>query len=198
MSPGSATSRPTPPEFEVLEKGVAGGQVPAVYLRLEAILDILHHVPQSARHELGGLLAGEAAEDAEGAFVLVERALASPSENRTSVSVTFTPEDWDALWEARDRECPGKRIVGWYHTHPGLRVFLSEQDRFIHRHFFTEAFQLALVVDPVRSEWGVFRWEGQEVLSLAGGFYVYGPSSAGEELEEAWRQMDPAWAIRLV
>ena len=197
MQPSSSVSRPGGPGFVVLEKGEAAGQTPAVYLRLEAILDILRHVPLEARHELGGLLAGEAGADEEGAFVLVERALASPSENRTSVSVTFTPEDWDALWVARDRECPGKRIVGWYHTHPGLRVFLSEQDRFIHRHFFTEAFQLALVVDPARSEWGVFRWEGEEILSLAPGFYVYAAGGAPEELEEALREMDPAWIIRL-
>jgi proteasome lid subunit RPN8/RPN11 len=190
-------TRPGPPEFVVTAKGAIDPDAPAIYLRLEALLDILTHVPAAARHELGGLLAGQAYTDSAGRFVLVERALPAPAAASTRVSLTFTPEAWDELWEAKERECPDSRIVGWYHTHPALGVFLSEQDRFIHRHFFAEAYDLALVFDSATFTWGVFRWDEGD-LALAPGFYVYAEADESTpDLERTLREMDPAWIIRL-
>ena len=34
-----------------------------------------------------------------------------------------------------EREHPGLKIVGWYHTHPGFGVEFSEMDLFIQRIF---------------------------------------------------------------
>lgn len=168
-----------------------------LYLRLHALLDILRHVPEAARHELGGLLVGQIGYDEQGPFMLVERALPAPQAPSSRVSVTFTPEVWEGLWVAKERECPEARIVGWYHTHPALGVFLSEQDRFIHRHFFTEAFHLALVFDPATFVWGVFRWEDGN-LALAPGFFVYVEAGGSPpDMDQALRDMDPAWIILL-
>jgi len=36
-----------------------------------------------------------------------------------------------------DAQFADKKIVGWYHSHPGFGIFLSEYDLFIHRNFFT-------------------------------------------------------------
>ena len=194
-NPPQPILRPRAPRWQVEQKGEIAG--PATYIRLEAILDILRHVPQAVRHELGGLLTGQIGTDEEGAFVLVERALPAPDAVSTRVSITFTSEAWDELWEAKERECPGSKIVGWYHTHPALGVFLSEPDRFIHRHFFTEAWQLALVFDPATHVWGLFRWE-EDALTVAPGFYVYAEASTTQvELNEALQDMDPYWIIRL-
>lgn len=57
-----------------------------------------------------------------------------------------------------DKTHSGKRILGWYHTHPNFGIFLSEQDQFIQQSFFNLAFQVALVYDPVRKVHGVFSW----------------------------------------
>ena len=54
-------------------------------------------------------------------------------------------------------------LLGWQHTHPGLGVFLSEQDLFIHRNFFAEAWQIALVVDPRRQDFAFFHWRQGQV-----------------------------------
>jgi hypothetical protein len=56
-----------------------------------------------------------------------------------------------------DEHYPDKQIVGWYHTHPGMGVFLSSYDAWLHHHFFPEPWQVALVIDP---------------LSPAGGFFI--------------------------
>jgi hypothetical protein len=57
----------------------------------------------------------------------------------------------------------GKTIVGWYHSHPGFGVFLSDRDRFIHLSFFNSPHQIALVYDPQSREHGVFTWRENEV-----------------------------------
>ena len=59
---------------------------------------------------------------------------------------------------------PDELIVGWHHTHPNLRVFLSGYDLFIHRHFFPEPWQIAMVVDPVLQEFGFYQWLHDDVV----------------------------------
>ena len=48
-----------------------------------------------------------------------------------------------------DSHHQGKRVVGWYHTHPGFGVEFSEMDLFIQRNFFPDSAQIALVTDPL-------------------------------------------------
>ena len=57
---------------------------------------------------------------------------------------------------------PARRIVGWYHTHPGLDVFFSKKDCHIHDNFFKEPWHVALVIDPKSEQGGFFIWnQGQ-------------------------------------
>jgi hypothetical protein len=62
-----------------------------------------------------------------------------------------------------DRSYADKRILGWYHTHPGFGIFLSEMDMFIHRNFFNLPWQLAYVYDPHADEDGMFTWKREKV-----------------------------------
>jgi hypothetical protein len=63
------------------------------------------------------------------------------------------------------RESGGKALLGWYHTHPDLGIFLSETDlEKTHRVLFAEPFQIALVYDPVRHKAGYFCWEGPQQI----------------------------------
>lgn len=188
-------TRPAGPVFIVAEKGQAETGALEVYLHLEAVEDILGSVPPGARYEIGGLLAGEAGEDEQGVFVLLRRALPARQARGERTSLTFTPEAWEELWAAQERECPHCRIVGWYHTHPGLGVFLSQQDLFIHRHFFDEAFHIALVLDPADFTWGIFYWEDKRLRS-APGLNLYSEAAHSyPQLVQALREVAPPWII---
>ena len=44
------------------------------------------------------------------------------------------------------------RVVGWWHSHPGIGCFLSGTDISTQKYFFPEAYQVALVVDPIKDE----------------------------------------------
>jgi proteasome lid subunit RPN8/RPN11 len=52
--------------------------------------------------------------------------------------------------------------VGWYHTHPGFGIFLSNMDLFIHRNFFPQKWHIALVLDPVNKKSGYFCWDKKQ------------------------------------
>jgi proteasome lid subunit RPN8/RPN11 len=52
------------------------------------------------------------------------------------------------------------RIVGWYHSHPGYGIFMSETDLTTHGKLLQfSPFVIALVVDPVINEFGIWALE---------------------------------------
>ena len=55
-----------------------------------------------------------------------------------------------------DEKYPEDAIVGWYHTHPYMGVFLSQYDTWLHDHFFPEPWQVALVIEPHSEAGGFF------------------------------------------
>ncbi len=72
--------------------------------------------------------------------------------------VTFTQEAWSRIHDGKDKYYPDSDIVGWYHSHPGFGVFLSDQDVFIHENFFSSPGSIAWVYDPHSDEEGCFSW----------------------------------------
>lgn len=61
--------------------------------------------------------------------------------------------------------------MGWYHSHPGFGLFLSDYDAFIQQNFFGAPGQVALVVDPVEGCLGWFQWskEAENIEPLSRG-----------------------------
>lgn len=128
--------------------------------RAGAVLTAIEaHAFSDTRTEVGGVLVGNLEED--GARVLA--ALPALKAVGGQTNVTFTHEVWEEVLDLIDRDHPGQQIVGWYHTHPGFGLFLSEYDMFIHRNFFTDPRMVALVIDPLAGELGWFGWDGDEV-----------------------------------
>lgn len=130
--------------------GPRGVEVPLrVTFKKVAYADIVLHAKESLEAEICGVLVGEVCEDDEGLFVCVEAAIRGKAAQQQNAYVTFTQETWNAIHEEKDRNYPKLRIVGWYHSHPGFGVQLSDMDRFIHENFFSSKTQIALVTDPL-------------------------------------------------
>jgi proteasome lid subunit RPN8/RPN11 len=127
---------------------------------LTAILEFSH---RDLSRELGGFLIGLTHEQPE-PHLEIRRFLPATGAKREFNSLTFTHETWSALTREVDSSFPGERVVGWQHTHPGFGIFLSSHDLFLHRHFFSASWQVALVVDPRRQEFGFFQWQGSEIV----------------------------------
>lgn len=169
--------RPCEPAFAIDRVGSGEPEEPEVYLHVRAVEQVMHHMREDEEHELGGLLCGQAAEDAGGRFVTVTGAVAATLAHGERLCLTFTHEAWDAMLAEKQRQYPGEEIVGWYHTHPGLGVFLSAPDQFIHGSFFDAPTQIALVIDPRTFAWGLFHWHGEELRAVQR-YFLYGPADA--------------------
>ncbi len=155
-----------------------------MFLHVRAVEVIVDSLPGQQRLEVGGLLVGAEWQDEAGGYLLITGATAARGAASTSLSVTFTHETWDQLLADKAAHYPDEAVVGWYHTHPGIGVFLSQQDRFIHEHFFGQPSHVALVVDPADFTWGIFYWQGRDLVA-ARGCYVYGePQQSYDRLAE--------------
>jgi proteasome lid subunit RPN8/RPN11 len=122
------------------------------------------HVFQNTDREVGGVLVGRVA-PGSGPPVIAGAIPALAADERRA-TLTFTQDAWEHVHNVLDRQFPNQQIVGWYHSHPGFGIFLSEHDLFIHRNFFSGPAQIALVVDPVAGTEGVFFWKGGEIAPL--------------------------------
>ncbi|MFX0047725.1 MAG: Mov34/MPN/PAD-1 family protein [Candidatus Hermodarchaeota archaeon] len=59
----------------------------------------------------------------------------------------------------KNRSDDNLRVVGWWHSHPGIGCFLSRTDISTQKYFFPEVYQVALVVDPIKDEFKFFTLE---------------------------------------
>ncbi len=145
----------------------------AIFIDRRAADAIERHALRDTSVELGGVLLGrECVDDQTGEpFVWVTQALEARHYENTQASFTYTHATWEEINRERDRLHPELDIVGWYHTHPDYGIFLSGHDLFIHRNFFDQPLQVALVVDPIRQTRGFFRWRNDQ-LEQVGGYFV--------------------------
>lgn len=122
--------------------------------------DIYAHCFGVTDREVGGVLVGVIE---RGKPPRVDGSIRAVQADETAAQLTFTQDTWEHIHRALERDHPDRQIVGWYHTHPGYGLFLSDQDMFIHRNFFQNRSQIALVIDPLANEEGIFAWISGEV-----------------------------------
>ena len=139
-----------------------------VVAHLDVYSTIHEHATAALPNETGGFLLGRVAHESRdgGWLVEIEEAVPVHPESQNPVHFTFTWRDVDRV--RNYREGHSKALIGWYHTHPQLGIFLSETDiERTHRVLFSEPFQLALVFDPVSRRAGYFFWEGAQAIDAA-------------------------------
>jgi len=132
---------------------------PRVEMKSQVLRDIRQHARSSMSAEICGVLIGRV----EGEKTVVESSIEGEDARQGGSHVTFTQDTWTHIYKIKDSEYPEKRIVGWYHSHPGFGIFLSEHDTFIHKNFFSDPSQIAWVYDPHSDEEGCFAWEKGEI-----------------------------------
>lgn len=171
-------------------KGNKGAAVePTVLIDSEVTRRIRQHARAHPKTEVCGVLIGEDA----GGTIEIDASIEGVNAAQAGTHVTFTQDAWEAIYKVKDELYPDARIVGWYHSHPGFGVFLSEHDMFIQENFFSSPGQVAWVYDPHTDEEGCFGWVGGEVhrlsaLSIAdknGDGTERTPKKIGSALEES-------------
>lgn len=129
----------------------------------EVVDQIEEHCFSEVSHEVGGFLVGTVVDGR----AQVTGAIKSTKAQSQQTSLTFTHEAWDEAYQAMATDHPDKQLVGWYHSHPGFGVFMSDWDGFIQENFFSGPGQLALVVDPLKGRSGWFTWKNKAVAKVS-------------------------------
>ncbi len=130
----------------------------SVFITQPAYSRICLHSVSDLQNEVGGIMIGEWCMDGESGqqFIVVDHALPARHTRQSNVHLTFTQDSLVAIHEEIDNRHKGKKILGWYHTHPRMGIFLSHYDTWLHRHFFPEPWQVALVIEPISASGGIF------------------------------------------
>lgn len=137
------------------------GDLPLIYISDEAAGLVHTHAQSTLRLELGGLLIGEAGYTADQRPIAIVRgAIAVDGKDSSGTHFVFGGHQQKAAYEELDRRYPRSQIVGWYHTHPRMSVFLSGTDLNSHRSLFAIPWQVALVLEPESNQAGFFGWTG--------------------------------------
>jgi proteasome lid subunit RPN8/RPN11 len=134
------------------------GQV-SVYVWQQALTEMSQHASSHSEREVGGILTGEVYEEDGKYMVVIEGVCQAHHVLASCASLQFTADTWMDILKERST-CPEKKTLGWYHSHPGIGVFLSGIDQFTHQSFFgNRPWYVALVIDPVSGDLGAFTWE---------------------------------------
>lgn len=129
--------------------------------------DVVRRIHQHARSQMKTEVCGVLIGNRRGNDLVVEECIAGVNATQAGTHVTFTQDTWEHVYKIKDRDFPDDRIVGWYHSHPGFGVFLSDHDTFIHQNFFSSKDQVAWVYDPHSDEEGCFGWAGEKIERLS-------------------------------
>lgn len=181
---------------------------PVVVMEAEVARKIRQHSRSSIKAEVCGVLIGTAEEDR----TVIEACIAGVNAAQGGAHVTFTQDTWEHIYKIKDHDFPDHKIVGWYHSHPGFGVFLSEHDLFIQQNFFSNPQQVAWVFDPHTDEEGCFGWVNGKIEKLNGVRFGFsqqisegsgGGLQLGEEEElgtpvvaaRAKSSEEPAWMV---
>ena len=127
-------------------------------LRFEIDSEVTRCIRQHAHSNMTTEVCGVLIGGQRNGVVSIHASIQALNASQAGTHVTFTQDAWEAIYRIKDESFPEERIVGWYHSHPGFGVFLSEHDMFIHRNFFSSADQVAWVYDPHTDEEGCFGW----------------------------------------
>jgi proteasome lid subunit RPN8/RPN11 len=147
----------------VMGKGKSDQRQPRVTIEGEVLRQMRQHARSNSKTEVCGVLIGQ--ENGNGLSITAR--IPGLNAAQAGTYVTFTQDTWEHIYKIKDKEYPDERIVGWYHSHPGFGVFLSDHDTFIHKNFFSSALQVAWVYDPHSDEEGCFGWSGERLARVS-------------------------------
>ncbi|HEV8398783.1 MAG TPA: hypothetical protein VGQ18_02970 [Gemmatimonadales bacterium] len=149
--------------------GRPSGRAPyPVFFQQEAVVALQDHLKASPQQAIFGFLAGSLYRDPETGvlFAIIDKTLRLNQAIYGDKTEVVVARLWDRMQEQLARA--SGRVLGWYHSHPGQGLGLTTHDVETHVKFFTEPWQVAVVVSS-------------EAEGVIGGFFRSGSSQAWAE-----------------
>ncbi|MCA9263571.1 MAG: Mov34/MPN/PAD-1 family protein [Planctomycetales bacterium] len=171
--------------FAVVPYGHPNPDQLPIFIDLDVLQDIEVHAQEDTSVELGGVLLGGQFLDEQGQpFVMVVDSIRAEAYESSRGHFKFTKDTWTRISQRQSEFSDSFHMVGWYHTHPGWGVFLSNMDTFICENFFNRELDVAYVVDPQQLDRGWFYWKDLRAKELprTDGFYATASRFRKQEL----------------
>jgi proteasome lid subunit RPN8/RPN11 len=165
-----------------------------VFVTGAAYTRLVSHAAGELDYEVGGILVGNWCADVETGrqFIVVETSLPARFTRQGTSYLTFTQDSLVDFHTVMDEQYPDMQIVGWYHTHPRMGVFLSNYDTWLHHHFFPSPWQVALVIEPHSATGGFFIRQADGVLDPDRYFGFYELEGDFGQSIVNWNNLHPA------
>lgn len=171
-------------------ENLAEGNQPAFYLVItqDVLAGVTEHVYQSLETELGGFLLGNRyrCPNTNLDFVVMDQISGAMILETTEFRSGPANDSWTRLSDELGGKFRGKVVLGWYHSHPRMDVFLSSRDVEVHQERFSQPWATALVVDPAKNTGGFFCW-------INGRLSTTQPVDFYELVEHPARRTSVAW-----
>jgi proteasome lid subunit RPN8/RPN11 len=164
----------------------------SVFITQKAYVRFCAHAGSDLDNEVGGWLLGKWRMDRKSGeqFIVIETVLPAQHTQHGSAFLTFTQESQVALHNLLQEDYPDKELVGWFHTHPRMGVFLSAYDTWLHHNFFPEMWQVALVIEPYSNRGGFFIRQADGSLDPRAYFGFYELISKKKRSVVHWRNLN--------
>ncbi|MEK6221746.1 MAG: Mov34/MPN/PAD-1 family protein [Chloroflexota bacterium] len=164
-----------------------------VFLTQKAYSQVKVHASSDLDNEVGGWLLGRWCWDAnnEEEFIVVDETLVAPHTQNSSTHLTFTQDSQLEMLKIMEEFFPEKIVVGWYHTHPRMSIFLSSYDVFLHNNFFPHSWQVAMVVEPYNHLGGIFVRDTKNQLDPRKYYGFYELYNEEDQSVADWRNIRP-------
>lgn len=144
-----------------------------IFISDEALRGVDDYLASDKNNELGGVLLGDVCINSSGVkFIKIDEKIIAKHSNSSLSRLTFTHETWDYINAILEKDFPEKKILGWFHSHPGHTVFMSNYDIFIQENFFNIDYMVAYVFDPTINDRGFF-YKRDDKIKKSYGYYVY-------------------------
>jgi proteasome lid subunit RPN8/RPN11 len=170
--------------YRWIPQAAHGTQPPdaAIVVTQEVLAAVDDHVAASLDREIGGFLLGTRfrCPDSGLHYVVIDQYSEAQFTEASPVSLSFTRDAWARLADELGGKFNGKELVGWYHSHPHMDVFLSGHDVALHEDRFSDAWKSALVIEPAKGLGGFFcRRAGALDAKVPVEFFEYLPAGQG-------------------
>jgi len=159
-----------------------------IFVRRDTMERLTGEAKKASEVERGGLLVGQVYDTTDAGRHVVEISDFIVSEHTASTvtELTYTFDSWQSSTAKLREEFPGKKIVGWFHTHlidldvytdetrteiERTKLFFSRDDVFLHKQFFPDEWYVAMVLDP-EGKGLFFQWRDREIVPC-GGYAVF-------------------------
>ena len=190
-APAAPVSQPMPMDRAILwnpvKKEGAGrpsGRTPyPVFFQQEAVVALQDHLKATPQQAIFGFLIGTLFRDPETGvlYAVIDKTLRLNQAIYGDKTEIVVARLWDRMQEQLARA--SGRLLGWYHSHPGQPLTLTTHDVETHVKFFTEPWQVAIVV-------------AAEAEGVVGGFFRAGSSAAWAETPLAFYELLQPESIR--